>query len=143
MKPKKYATEQIEEARKRLDKSSRGSDEEYYYNLLEETTYTKLPEVIMYYNFYDKRYYIYLDKDYVYDTTDQLDAFREYNEQCENPKYDKYKEMGCVKKYTKSEYECLVAFEKWCNEIGIKYKNNNGEWLLFEEFKEELGKVFG
>ena len=34
MKPKKYATEQIEEARKRLDKSSRGSDEEYYKNLL-------------------------------------------------------------------------------------------------------------
>jgi hypothetical protein len=32
----KFSLEQIQEARRRLDRSSRGSDEEYYNNLLNE-----------------------------------------------------------------------------------------------------------
>lgn len=44
-KPRKYSREKIEEARKRLDMSSRGSEEEYCDNFLEEYKKIAIPKI--------------------------------------------------------------------------------------------------
>ena len=43
----------------------------------------KLPEIIMHYNVYDQRYYIYCGEDYIADYKDQCTAIMIFKEQCE------------------------------------------------------------
>lgn len=43
----------------------------------------KVPEIIMHYNAYDKRYFIYRGEDYVYDSQDTEKALNMFKQCCE------------------------------------------------------------
>jgi len=44
----------------------------------------KIPEIIMHYNCYDKRFYIYKGEDYLYDTQNDRKALDKYIEFCKD-----------------------------------------------------------